>query len=353
MTRAVPATPPRSGAGLWHFVLGYGLAYVPYSFLAKGISKGLFSTGGTRLEGPALLPISMLFSVVVMFAFWWWRGWWQDAAAARPWRVSGLVLPRPRAGTWAAGACVAGISASTTLAFTFEGVSIVLALLLMRGGILVMAPLVDALLGRRVRAVSWLGFGLTLAALLLSLAGSSDRRLPPGCLLVLGIYMASYFTRFWLMTRLAKVEDRLHNRRFLVEEQMVGNGLLAIGLVVAAIATGRGIGGQLRHGFLGLWGDPGLVGALLLMGLCSAGTGMFGSLIFLDHRENTYCIPLNRASSLLAGVAASLLMSLFFGAAVPKAIELLGAAMVITAIAATAAPSLSGRKRRAPPRPPL
>lgn len=348
MTGRASSAPFRPGAGLWHFVLGYGLAYVPYSFLAKGISKGLFSTDGTRLEGPALLPVSMLFSIAVMFAFWWWRGWWQDAAAARPWRLAGLMLPRPRPGTWAAGVCVAGISASTTLAFTFEGVSIVLALLLMRGGILVMAPLVDALLGRRVRGVAWLGFGLTLAALLLSLAGSGDRRLPPGCLLVLGIYMASYFTRFWLMTRLAKVEDRLHNRRFLVEEQMVGNALLAVALVAVAAATDRGVGGQLRHGFSGLWGDPGLVCALLLMGACSAGTGMFGSLIFLDHRENTYCIPLNRASSLLAGVAASLLMSLFFGAASPKSTELLGAALVVAAIAATAVPALSGRRRRAP-----
>ncbi|MBK7772312.1 MAG: hypothetical protein IPI48_17785 [bacterium] len=84
--------------------------------------------------------------------------------------------------------------------------------------------------------------------------------------------------------------------------------------------------------------------ALLLMGLCSAGTGMFGSLIFLDHRENTYCIPLNRASSLLAGVVASLLMSLIFGAAVPYWTELLGAVLVIAAIAATAIGSPAGTR---------
>jgi hypothetical protein len=337
----------RQGRGIWSFVLGYFLAYLPYSMLAKGISKGLFSADGRGVDGPVLLPISMTFSVGVLFAFWWLSGWWRDAARARPWPVGRLLLPRPRAGTWLAGLCVAGISASTTLAFTFNGVSIVLAMLLMRGGVLVMAPLVDGLLGREVRPTAWLGFGLTLAAMLLSLAGSSGHHVPWACGLVLGIYLACYFVRFWLMTRLAKTPDRLDNQRFLVEEQMVGNGLLVVWLVAAAAIGGDGMGGQLRRGFGDLWGDPGLVWALLLMGLFSAGTGMFGSLIFLDHRENTFCIPLNRASSLLAGMGASLLMQVIFGTAAPRSAEILGALLVGVAMLVVARPGLRTPTSRA------
>ncbi len=325
-------------ASLWTYVLGYGAAYVPYSLLAKGISKGLFSADHRGLDGPVLLPVSMIFSVVAMFAFWWRAGWWQDAARARPWRPGGLLLPRPRPGTWLAGLCVAGISASTTLAFTFDGVSIVLALLLMRGGILVMAPVIDALQGRGIRPRAWLGFALTLAALLLSLRGNAGGGIPRGCAVVLAVYFVSYFVRFWLMTRLAKSPDHLANRRFLIEEQMVGNALLVIGILALAAKGGAGAAGELRRGLLGLWGDAGLCAALLAMGLCSAGTGMFGTLVFLDPRENTFCVPLNRAASLLAGVLASLLLWALFGTSAPRAAELAGVGLVVAALAVAAWP---------------
>ena len=45
-----------------------------------------------------------------------------------------------------------------------------------------------------------------------------------------------------------------------------------------------------------------------LIGVFSYGTGLFGSLIFLDKRENTFTVPANRASSILAGVIAELVM---------------------------------------------
>lgn len=328
----------RHDRDIWGFALGYFLAYIPYSMLAKGISKGLFSVDGEGLDGPVLLPISMTFSVAVMFAFWGLNGWWMDAALARPWRLGPLLVPRPRRGTWLSGLCVAGISASTTLAFTFSGVSIVLAMLLMRGGVLVMGPFVDGLLRRGVSRRAWLSFALTLAALLLSLNGSSGFHIPRGCALVLGVYLACYLTRLWLMTRLAKLPDHVENRRFLIEEQVVGNTLLVVGLVVWALSGAGSVGASLRLGFTSLWHDGGLVASLLAMGFCSAGTGMFGSLVFLDRRENTFCIPLNRASSLLAGIIASLSMHVIFSLSMPRTVELVGALLVAGALVVSALP---------------
>lgn len=329
---------PRPAPSVWLFTLGYFLAYIPYSMLAKGISKGLFSADGGGLDGPVLLPVSMIFSVAVMFAFWGLNGWWMDAARARPWRLGPLLVPRPRRGTWLSGLCVAGISATTTLAFTFSGVSIVLAMLLMRGGVLLMGPLVDGLLGRRVRPASWVSSGLTLAALLLSLSGSAALRIPRACALVLGVYLLCYIVRLWLMTRLAKRPDAVENRRFLIEEQVVGNTLLVVGLVAWALVGAGSVGAALRRGLTGLWGDRGVIEALLAMGFCSAGTGMFGSLVFLDQRENTFCIPVNRAASLLAGVLASLLMHAFLGGALPRPVEFVAAALVTAALVVAATP---------------
>ncbi len=75
-------------------------------------------------------------------------------------------------------------------------------------------------------------------------------------------------------------------------------------------------------------------------GLCSQGTGIFGSLVLLDKRENTFCIPVNRASSVLAGVAASaLLAGLLPMMRLPATGELLGAALMIGALVVLALPS--------------
>jgi hypothetical protein len=61
---------------------------------------------------------------------------------------------------------------------------------------------------------------------------------------------------------------------------------------------------ELRAGFTTFFADP-LVVPALIIGVLYACLYMFGTGIYLDHRENTYCIPLNRCSSLLSGVVAS------------------------------------------------
>ena len=55
------------------------------------------------------------------------------------------------------------------LSFTFEGVSIPFIQLIMRGDILVIAPLVDLLFGRKVRWWSWTALVMVLIALVMGL----------------------------------------------------------------------------------------------------------------------------------------------------------------------------------------
>ena len=82
------------------------------------------------------------------------------------WRV-----PWPGRRMVVAGVATAAIIYTTTLMFMFSGVSIVLALLIMRGGVLVLAPLMDFAFGRRVRWFAWTGLALTLLAVATIAAG--------------------------------------------------------------------------------------------------------------------------------------------------------------------------------------
>jgi len=69
-----------------------------------------------------------------------------------------------------------------------------------------------------------------------------------------------------------------------------------------------------------------LIGALYSCLYC------FGTLIYLDCRENTFCIPLNRCASLLSGVCASFVLTLFLGQAPPSAAQLGSAGLIVAAL---------------------
>lgn len=324
---------------IWIFAFGYFACYVPYSALAKALSDGLLD--GPAIAGAALLPITSLASLIGMFVFISAMRWWSFAGRRR---VFGVEIPFPGKWTFFSGLATAAVIPTTTLAYTFSGVSIVFMMLLMRGGVLVLAPIVDALSGRHVRWFSWLALGLSIGALLVAFFGgsSSSAELTVVAMVDVVVYLLAYFVRLRFMSKMAKSSDPAATKRYFVEEQMTATPALVTTLAVFALIGGGGFSDQLAYGFTELWAHPS-VALIILIGLFSQGTGIFGALVLLDRRENSFCVPVNRASSILAGVAASASLTLFAGVAAPGPSEFLGAALVIGAILALSLPGPLGR----------
>lgn len=320
--------PGRPDLRIWGFAFGYFASYVPYSALTKALSKGLLPGMSRPLTGIEILPASVLASVVGMFAFISVMRWWKHATHST---ILGMSLPRPTRWTLVSGLGTAAVIATTTLAYTFRGVSIVFVMLLMRGGVLILAPIVDALGGRRVRWFSWAGFLLSFGALFVALSEKTGYNITLLCTIDVAVYLVSYFIRLRFMTRLAKSHDQNANTRYFVEEQLVASPFLFIVLALAALLGSGQLGTELRRGFTEIWGNP-VLAQVILVGIFSQGTGIFGGLILLDRNENTYCVPVNRCSSVLAGVVASFALSLFLGQPATSAHELAGAGMIVAAI---------------------
>jgi hypothetical protein len=329
---------------IWVFAFGYFACYVPYSLLTKLLTKGLVpGIEGRVVSGFSILPVSAIAATVAMLVFLSSVRWWRHATHTR---ILGQSIPTPTRWTLLSGVCAAGTIGTTTLAYTFEGVSIVFAMLLMRGGVLVIAPIVDALAKRKVRWFAWAGLALSISALLVSVTDTRSYAMPLLCGIDIAVYLASYFVRLRFMSRLAKSADADSNKRYFVEEQMVATPALVVLLALAALFAGGEIGQALREGFSGFLLDPVLV-PIIVVGVLSQGTGVFGNLIYLDRRENTYCVPVNRSSSVLAGVVASYLLLTFPGQRPPQTTELIGAAMIIGAIGfLTVPPMMAARRER-------
>jgi drug/metabolite transporter (DMT)-like permease len=327
---------------IWWFAFGYFASYVPYSALTKALSKGLLpSMEGEGIPGVSLLPLSVSASVVGMFTFLTLMKWWRFASHRT---IAGRSVPFPGLWTTLSGLCTATIVATTTLAYTFDGVSIVFVMLLMRGGVLIIAPVIDALTGRHVRWFSWAGLALSMGALLVAFSEEGGYALTFLCGLDIFLYLASYFIRLRFMSRLAKSSDQDVTKRYFVEEQMVATPVVFALLVIGAL-VGRGEALEaIRFGFVDIW-EYSQWPWVILIGFFSQGTGIFGGLILLDRRENTFCVPVNRSSSILAGVIASLSLALILGQRAPSAYQLTGAAMIIGAILFLTVPALVEKRR--------
>src|SRR6478672_10167242 len=121
---------------IWFFGLGYFIAYTPYAGLVKAMSAGRLP-GISGVDGLVILPSAIAGTVVMLPIFVLLLGWWRHA------RI-------PSASVVLSGFGTSLIIATTTLAYTFRGVSILFALLLLRGGVLMIAPVVDLVCKRRV-----------------------------------------------------------------------------------------------------------------------------------------------------------------------------------------------------------
>lgn len=344
--RGIGAGPERGSLRIWGFAFGYFAAYVPYTLLTKAVSSG--GGGVTQVSGTAILPLATMTSVVGMVAFISLMRWWGYAAHVR---LFGVRVPRPRLVTLMSGIATAAILLTTTLAYTFDGISVLFAMLLMRGGVLLLAPEVDQLNGRPFSTIpwwSWAGSGLALMALLVAFSEDGGAALTLVAAIDIAIYLVAYFFRLSWMSQKAKTSGREARIAFFVEEQMVATPVALVGLAVFASLGESRFASELAWGFSAIWAYPETFILVMVIGLCSQLTGVFGGLILLEPAENAYTVPVNRASSILAGVVSSYLALPFFDGEAPSLYELLGAGVVVVAIVVLSYPVLAARRRPAP-----
>jgi hypothetical protein len=325
------------------WAIGYFACYAPYSAMAKYVTGGAGPTGAPALGGFEILPATTMASLLGMLVFISVLGWWKDAGRTQ---VLGISVPRPGRWTFLSGLCTAAIIGTTTLAYTFEGVSIVFMMLLMRGGVLILAPVVDAFARRKVRWFSWIGLALSFSAVGVATLGRGDLRMTWLAIADVSIYLVAYFIRLRFMSRLAKSNDPGARRRYFVEEQMVATPAIVLALVLVALWGASPTMLEIRRGFTDLWA-AGWMPELILIGLLSQGTGVFGGLILLDQRENSFCVPVNRASSILSGVVAGFMLAWVVGASIPGSRDLIGASLVIAAIVVLWTPGALASRRAA------
>jgi hypothetical protein len=295
---------------IWAFGLGYFAFYAPYSGLTKALTSGRLPGVPAGISGLEIVPATIAGTIAAVVLMLTLLGWWRHAL--------GITAP-----VILSGFATALIIGCTTLLYTFDGVTIVLALLLMRGGVLIMAPLMDLLFARKVRWFSWVAVAVAVLAVVTSVSAAGDYAFSYAAAITLALYLTGYLVRLSIMTRCAKVEDPARTLRYFVQELVVA--MLFLVVLSAAMAL---VMPEVRAGYTTFWFEHrAAVVPALFIGALYAGLFVFGTLIYLDRRENSFCIPVNRGSSVLAG-----LVSAFTLGMTPPTSQLVSTALIVLAL---------------------
>ena len=322
-------------------VFTYFLVWIPYIALSRGLTSTAHGDMTRPLKGLEFIPVSLTLVLVFIYLFFTLSGWWKFAQHKVIW---GISLPCPTKWTLLSALGSAMLLVTVPLSYTFAGVSIPFIQLLMRGDVLLIAPIVDLASGRKVRWYSWVALVMVAVAIIVTIWDRGGFFLPPLCIAAIVIYTIGYFLRLGIMTKIAKTPDPAMMKRYFVEEQMVTYPMAILALGVLALIGQAGPLLDIRWGFVDIW-QTGAVWWVVPVGIFTAVLAIYAAQILLDERENTFCVPLERSASILGGIAATYLLSMLYGLPEPTKAELVGATILMAAIALLSlAPRLSRAK---------
>jgi protein-tyrosine-phosphatase len=270
-------------------------------------------------------------------------GWWQHA---RTRRIAGVRVPFPGPETAKSAFYMSLIVATTTLNFTFAGISILFVLVLERLETLILAPTMDLIRRRKIHLYSRIALGLCALAAIITLTDADNYRLSLFAAFSILTYLAGYTGRFDLMSRHAKT-GRPIDRRYFVEEHMTTPVLLTLWLAGLALINQGPAMHAIRDGFTSFLTTPAGLWAMGI-GVCYEGLFIFTSLIFIDRRGFAFGMPVHVCASLLAGVAASFVLRAIYGTAAPSTAQLVAATCVSGAALVLSYPALRRLLRPTP-----
>jgi protein-tyrosine-phosphatase len=338
MTRApqkASARPWWLAGGMLGLAFGYFFWYTPYAGLTKALSSGLLPGMDKQVGGLVLLPAAAFGTLVGAPLFLAFTGWWKYIGFRKGFRFPSNTMI-------VAGFFMALVIATTTLNYTFAGVSILFMLLMMRAGVLILSPIVDTIRRRKVRVFSWVALGFSLLAVVTALSDVNNYVLTIGAVLSLAVYFTGYIGRFRLMSRIAKTGDEQIDRRYFAEEAVSSAVWQVVLCVVLALIPLGSVSSALREGFSSFLATPAVLPAFGV-GLLYSALYVYGTLIYLDPREYTWCVPANRCASLLSGLVASFGLTWLTGIAAPGSGQLIATGFIALAIFSLSYPALFGR----------
>ena len=244
------------------------------------------------------------------------------------------------------GICTAVVIPTTTLMYTLLR-SVMVAMLIMRGSIIIISRLIDAIqikqgiLHKKVfweeeAAVAFAIMAVCVQLFFVKDAGGADLFHNAVAMMVLGGYLLAYFIRIYIMNYYKNTRGKgckQNNKAFFGVEQLSASGTILLALlVVLLIPPARpNLLYTIQHFY---WSHSPYVGGEVLTGTAYGIVAFFSVFIFMfKGRTATFAGLSNRLTSLVAGTVATLLFAVFFKGKFPKMEDWLSLMFIFVAVA--------------------
>lgn len=223
---------------------GYFSSYLVTGVLVKYF-QGSAEHGFPGMSDLQFLVYSTAGGTALCLGFVLLAGWWRLPAGADNRRLLMVMIP--------SGVCTAVVVPTTTLIYSLP-ITVMVAMVIMRGSVIVVSRLVDAVqiaqgvLHRRVYPEENIAVAFSLGAVAVHLGYTEGAiTLTPAALAILGAYITAYAVRIYLMNwfKNTNPDVRVDNRSYFAIEQIVASLVLAAGLgavLLAAPTQGPGLG---------------------------------------------------------------------------------------------------------------
>lgn len=261
---------------------------------------------------------------------------WFKLGSGRTTTLFGVTMPEELRALIPSGICAAVIIPATTLLYSLP-ISVMVAMVMMRGSIIIVSRLVDTVLvlqGKRKSAVRWeenAAVAFALLAVMIPLFQSSDLELNTAAVLIFVSYVGAYAVRLYLMNRFKLEGLKGDSRFYFAGEQAVASVVL---LLAAGMIAAGGLATPLGDSMRAAWLAPPSVWPLALMAGAAYGmVAFFSVFIFLQPgRSATFAGLVNRLTSLVAGTVATACSHFWLGGRAPANADWMALAVIGIAV---------------------
>jgi hypothetical protein len=334
-----------STARLIQLCVGYFVFYVITGVAVKYFlgspQEGLPGMSGvTYLVYSTIGGTAIALGVVLIFR-------WYRLRSPNRVRIGPFDIPLEALYIIPSGVCTAVIIPTTTLMYTLP-ISVMVAMVIMRGSVIVISRAVDAiqirqgLLKKRVYADENIAVVFALAAIAVNVLsgrkGGFEFLSSPPAMMILGSYVIAYAIRIYIMNyyKNTRPPGSHHNNQafFAIEQITASLTLLLTGIILFRSPDLMGASGAVIEDYRGAFTDPHAAwGPATISGMAFGAVSFFSVFLFMfKGRTATFAGLVNRLTSLIAGTAATLIFAVVWGGRFPRLLDWGALGLILAAI---------------------
>jgi hypothetical protein len=247
------------------------------------------------------------------------------------------------------GICTAIVVPTTTLMYSLKGVSVMVAMVIMRGAVIAISRVVDAIqirqeiLDRKVYSEENWAVVFALSAVCVNVFSPAKTGERPfyesvPALVILSFYVAAYSFRIFIMNYYKNTRPKnapYDNTGFFGTEQLSASfTMLILGIIAYNASSWFGVHAEPLTAFGAAFTNPKPGwGLALFSGLAYGFVAFLSVFIFMfKGRSATFAGLVNRLTSLVAGTTATIISALVFGGSLPKLLDWISLSLILVAV---------------------